>query len=115
MFFGPYPDELRQGATNAVRTCLGIKAGEHVALIADEASRAVAAAIEEALADQGAITSPLLIEALVARPMTTAPPAILEALNQADAGILCGRRAAADPLCAHGRRDAADHAGGDAR
>ena len=89
MFFGPYPDELRQGATNAVRTCLGIKAGEHVALIADEASRAVAAAIEEALADQGAITSPLLIEALVARPMTTAPPAILDALNQADAGILC--------------------------
>ena len=44
--------------TNAVETCLGIKAGEHVALIADEASRAVAAAIEQALADRGAITSP---------------------------------------------------------
>src|SRR5918993_1961030 len=89
MFFGDFPDELRQGATNAVQTCLGIRAGEHVALIADEASRAVAAAIEEALADQGAISTPLLIEGLAPRPMTTAPPAILEALNQADAGILC--------------------------
>jgi len=89
MFFGDFPDELRQGAANAVRTCLGIKAGEHVALIADGASRAVAAAIEEALADQGAISSPLLIESLTPRPMTTAPPAILAALGEADAGILC--------------------------
>ena len=30
------------GARNAVQTCLGVKAGEHVALVADEASRAVA-------------------------------------------------------------------------
>ena len=89
MFFGDFPDELRQGATNAVQTCLGIKAGEHVALIADQASRDVAAAIEQALADQGAITSPILIESVSARPMTTAPAAILEALEQADAGILC--------------------------
>ncbi len=65
MFFGDFPDELRQGATNAVQTCLGIKAGEHVALIADRASRDVAAAIEQALADQGAITSPILIESVV--------------------------------------------------
>ena len=89
MFFGDFPDELRQGATNAVQTCLGIKAGEHVALIADQASRDVAAAIEQALADQGAITSPILIESVTARPMTTAPAAILDALEQADAGILC--------------------------
>ena len=89
MFFGDFPDELRQGATNAVQTCLGIRAGEHVALIADEASRAVAAAIEHALGNQGAITSPILIESVTERPMTTAPAAILDALEQADAGILC--------------------------
>src|SRR5918993_1981649 len=89
MFFGDFPDELRQGATNAVQTCLGIRAGEHVALIADEASRAVAAAIEHALGNQGAITSPILIESVAPRPLLTAPPAILDALEQADAGILC--------------------------
>ena len=89
MFFGAFPDELRQGAVNAVQVCLGIKAGEHVALIADEASRDVAAAIEQALAHQGAITSPLLIESVTRRPMTGAPPQILEVLEQADAGILC--------------------------
>ena len=89
MFFGAFPDDLRQGAVNAVQTCLGIKAGEHVALIADEASRDVAAAIEQALADQGAITSPLLIESVTRRPMLAAPPPILEILEQADAGILC--------------------------
>jgi len=89
MFFGAFPDDLRQGAANAVQTCLGIKAGEHVALIADEASRDVAAAIEQALANQGAITSPLLIESVTRRPMTAAPPEILDLLEQADAGILC--------------------------
>jgi hypothetical protein len=30
------------GAKNAVETCLGVRPGEHVALIADEASRSVA-------------------------------------------------------------------------
>jgi leucyl aminopeptidase (aminopeptidase T) len=89
MFFGAFPDELRQGAANAVQICLGIKAGEHVALIADAASGDVAAAIEQALADQGAVTSPLLIESVTKRPMTTAPPEILAALEQVDAGILC--------------------------
>ncbi len=58
-------------------------------LIADEASRDVAAAIEQALANQGAITSPLLIESVTRRPMIAAPPEILDVLEQADAGILC--------------------------
>jgi leucyl aminopeptidase (aminopeptidase T) len=89
MFFGLFSDELRQGATNAVETCLAIQAGEHVALIADEASREVAAAIEQALGDRGAVTSPLLIESVTTRPMVAAPAAILEALEHAGAGIMC--------------------------
>jgi hypothetical protein len=35
------------GARNAVETCLGVQPGEHVALIADEASRAVAASMPQ--------------------------------------------------------------------
>ena len=42
------------GARNAVETCLDVRPGEHVALIADEASRAVAASIAAALDDRRA-------------------------------------------------------------
>lgn len=89
MFFGTFGDELRPGARNAVEVCLGIARGEHVALIADEASRDVAAALEAALGERGAITHPVLIEAVTPRPMAEAPPAILDALERADAGIMC--------------------------
>ena len=89
MFFGPFPDELCPGARNAVEVCLNVQPGERVALIADEASRDVAASIEHALDDRGADTRPLLIEAVTPRPMVVAPTEILESLEAADAGILC--------------------------
>jgi len=89
MFFGSHPDELQPGARNAVEVCLGIQPGEHVALIADEASREVAASLLAALSDRGAVTQPLLIEAIAPRPMREAPAELLEALEHADAGILC--------------------------
>lgn len=77
------------GAQNAVAVCLGIERGERVALIADEASRDVAASLEVALADRGACAASLLIESVAPRPMAAAPRPILEALETADAGILC--------------------------
>ena len=89
MFFGPFPDELCPGARNAVDVCLNIQPGERVALIADEASRDVAASIEHALDDRGARTHPLLIEQVTRRPMIAAPPEILDGLEKADVGILC--------------------------
>jgi leucyl aminopeptidase (aminopeptidase T) len=89
MLFGEPPDDLMPGARNAVETCLAIRRDERVALIADEASRAVAASLERALADAGARGECVLIEAVAARPMTTAPGPVLEALERADAGILC--------------------------
>lgn len=89
MTFGSAPSDLLPGANNAVDTCLSIRRGEHVALIADEASREVAASLEQALADAGADTRCSLIESVAQRPMTTAPREVLDALNQADAGILC--------------------------
>ena len=89
MFFGDFDDELQPGALNAVEVCLGIQSGERVALIADHASRDVAAALEAALSKRGAEAHPLLIEAVTPRPMRTAPPQILDALEEVDAGILC--------------------------
>jgi len=89
MTFGAASADLLPGAHNAVQTCLSIRNGEHVALIADEASREVAASLEQALLDAGADARCLLIESVTERPMTIAPDAILESLNETNAGILC--------------------------
>ena len=77
------------GAHNAVRTCLAIQRGERVALVADRASASVAASLEQALADQQAEADCVLIESVSDRPMRSAPAAVLQALEAADAGILC--------------------------
>jgi len=87
--FGPFSPELAPGAHNAIEVCLAIQPGERVALIADEASREVAASLAAALEDVGAPTESILIEDVAARPLSQAPPEILAALERADAGILC--------------------------
>ena len=87
--FGSFSPELAPGAHNAVEVCLAIKRGERVALIADEASREVAASLGAALADAGAATDCVLIERVARRPLAEAPGEVLEALERADAGILC--------------------------
>ena len=89
MTFGSASTDLMPGAQNAVGVCLGIQRGERVALIADEASRDVAASLELALSDCGARADSLLIESVAARPMAAAPAEILGALERVDAGILC--------------------------
>jgi leucyl aminopeptidase (aminopeptidase T) len=89
MYYGPATAELMPGAHNAVNTCLGIVPGERVALIADDTSRAVAASLEQALADRGAEADCVLVESITTRPMLTAPAPVIQALEHADAGILC--------------------------
>jgi leucyl aminopeptidase (aminopeptidase T) len=89
MIFGAILPDVLPGAHNAVNTCLAIRPGERVSLIADEASRGVAAGLEQALADAGAHAECLLIESVATRPMRSAPRDVLDALGRADAGILC--------------------------
>ena len=84
----PQPD-LMPGAKNAVETCLGVKPGEHVALIADEASRSVAASLAAALYARRAPWTGLLLEDFGPRPMKAAPGLVLEALETADVGVMC--------------------------
>jgi aminopeptidase len=81
--------ELMPGAKNAIETCLNVKPSEHVALIADEPSRAVAASLAAALKDRHAACTALMLEDFGPRPMKAAPPAVLDALETADVGILC--------------------------
>jgi leucyl aminopeptidase (aminopeptidase T) len=87
--FGRSDIALEPGARNAVEVCLGIRPDERVALIADEASGEVAASLAAALDDVGAPWEGVLIEKVAERPLGEAPPAVLKALENADAGILC--------------------------
>jgi aminopeptidase len=84
----PQP-ELMPGARNAVETCLAVQPGERVALIADEASCAVAESIAAALEERQAAFTGLLLEDFGPRPMRAAPDEVLKALETDDVGILC--------------------------
>jgi aminopeptidase len=81
--------ELLPGARNAVETCLAIRPGENVALIFDEPSREIAESLGQALERRRARGTYLCIEDYATRPVASTPPQILEALQTADAGILC--------------------------
>jgi leucyl aminopeptidase (aminopeptidase T) len=89
MTFGTARNELMPGARNAVEVCLGVCAGERTLLIADEASRSVAASLECALKEEGAEFTGLLLENYGPRPMNGAPQAVLDALENTDVGVLC--------------------------
>ena len=89
MNFGPASPELVPGAKNAIETCLAVQPGEHVALIADEPSRAVAASLAAALDQVRADYTALLLEDFGPRPIKAAPAPVLKALETADVGVLC--------------------------
>jgi aminopeptidase len=89
MVFGRASADLEPGARNAVEVCLAIQPHERVALIADEASGEVAASLAAALDHVGAPWDGVVIEHVANRPLGGAPPAVLDALERADAGILC--------------------------
>ena len=87
--FGSAKNELMPGAKNAVETCLSVRAGECVALIADEVSKPVAASLAKALENCGAQYNGFLLENLGPRPMREAPADVLNALESADVGVMC--------------------------
>src|ERR1700682_6237211 len=89
MKIGSPQPELMPGARNALEPRLDGRPGEHVALIADEASRAVAASIAAALDDRRAPYTGLLLEEFGPRPMKAAPADVLDALERADVGVMC--------------------------
>jgi aminopeptidase len=89
MYYGKPEPDLIQGARNAIDVCLNVQTGERIALIADEGSRAVAASLEQAIRERDAEPVCLLIESVATRPLLAAPAEVVDALNEADAGILC--------------------------
>src|SRR5438067_8414 len=87
--FGTVLAELEPGARNAVEVCLAIQPDERVALIADEASGDVAASLAAALDEVGAPWHGVVVGRVAQGPMTVAPEEVIDALERADAGILC--------------------------
>ncbi len=87
--FGPCSPSLAPGARNAVEVCLAVQRDEEVALIADRASAEVAASLAIALEEVGARARCVLVEEVAKRPLAGVPATINDALERADAGILC--------------------------
>jgi aminopeptidase len=87
--FGASDPALEPGAQNAVETCLAITRADQVALVADQSSAEVAASLARALDRVGAPWVGILIEQVATRPLRHAPREVLDALERADAGILC--------------------------
>src|SRR5262249_40427492 len=87
--FGTAVADLAAGARHAVEVCLAIQGGERVALIAGGASAPGAAALAPPLDAVGARWDGVLVEQIASRPMTSAPREVIDALERADAGILC--------------------------
>ncbi len=87
--FGNPVDDLMPGSRNAIGTCLAVRPQERVTLVADSASAAVAASLGQALDETGCDWHGILVEDVASRPVTSLPPAIREALESTDVGILC--------------------------
>ena len=83
----PAAAALRRGARNAVRSCLGVKAGEVVTLVCDDASMGVAAALLAELDDAQACSHVFILERRTVRPLTGLPAEISRALKASNASI----------------------------
>ncbi len=84
MVFDP---ELTPGARNAVQVCLRIQPSEKVTVIADDASREIAASIMHELENVGSPYRAFVLEEITARPMSDMPLAILDDMETSQVSI----------------------------
>lgn len=82
-----FPEEFREGARNAVRTCLRIQPSEKVTLIADESTKAIAASIAAELDAIGCRWNGFVLEELAERPLKEMPRAVLEDMESSEVSI----------------------------
>ncbi|HUI84557.1 MAG TPA: aminopeptidase [Candidatus Binatia bacterium] len=86
-----FDPELSPGAYNAVNTCLRIQPGDKVTLIADNASREIAASIEHELLQLGSPFRAFVLEDLAPRPLTCFPAEIAGDMETSDVSIFVVR------------------------
>ncbi|HKY31637.1 MAG TPA: aminopeptidase [Candidatus Polarisedimenticolia bacterium] len=79
----PVDGAFRQGARSAAFVCLKVRPGERVVLITDEETLPIGAALREQLAAAGGDVVPFVLEDVAARPLTTFPGLLAEAMERA--------------------------------
>jgi aminopeptidase len=82
-----FDPELSIGARNAVETCLRIQPREKVTLIADEATREIAASLAAELHRVGAPFRAFILEEMATRPLTAFPSEIAAAMDESQVSI----------------------------
>jgi aminopeptidase len=82
-----FPEEFREGARNAVTTCLRIAPYEKVTLIADESTLTIAAAIVSELVTIGCVWNAFVLEELAERPLTEMPAEVLKDMETSQVSI----------------------------
>jgi aminopeptidase len=82
-----YPDAFREGARNAVTTCLRISPQEKVTLIADESTVEIAAALATELAQLGCTWNAFVLEEIAQRPLKGMPQPVLDDMETSQVSI----------------------------
>jgi leucyl aminopeptidase (aminopeptidase T) len=76
----PFNPEYREGAANAIHTCLKVQPDEVMTVVTDVETMEIGAALFEAAVKAGATTTPYVIEDYTTRPMLNMPQPILDAI-----------------------------------
>jgi leucyl aminopeptidase (aminopeptidase T) len=82
-----YPEAFREGARNAVTTCLRIKPTEKVTLIADLSTLTIAAALVAELAVLGCVWNAFVLEEIAERPLSGMPQIVLDDMETSQVSI----------------------------
>jgi leucyl aminopeptidase (aminopeptidase T) len=82
-----FPEEFREGARNAVTTCLRITPQEKITLIADETTIQIAAALAVELTKLGCTWNAFVLEEIAERPLKGMPQIVLDDMETSQVSI----------------------------
>src|SRR4029077_11647776 len=83
--------ELAPGARNAIRDCLRLQPNERITIITDEATRDIAAALQQQVEEVGSDYAIFVLEECAERPLTHMPREILDDLATSQVSIFCAQ------------------------
>jgi aminopeptidase len=91
VYLHPIDPELIPGARNAIRVCLRLKPDERLTIITDEATREIAAALQQEVEAVGSEYSIFSLEHHARRPLQSMPEHILEDLSRSQVSIFAAQ------------------------
>jgi leucyl aminopeptidase (aminopeptidase T) len=83
--------ELVPGARNAVNDCLRLQPNERITIITDEATREIAAALQDQVEEIGSEHAVFVLEEYAERPLQNMPRNILDDLGTSQVSIFCAQ------------------------